>query len=70
MMVVPVDTSLEEGLGLAFVTEPYPGGWDLDLEEHMVTGMETGRHWLTPLTRTGCGIAQHTHSGEGSVSQS
>ena len=51
MMVVPIDTSLEEGLGLAFVTEPYPGGWDLDLEEHMVTGMETGRHWLTPLTQ-------------------
>ena len=70
MMVVPADTSLEEGLGLAFMTEPYPGGWDLDLEEHMVTGMETGRHRLTPLTRTGRGIAQHTHSGEGSVSQS
>ena len=33
------------------MTEPYPGGWDLDLEEHMVTGMETGRHWLTPLTQ-------------------
>ena len=33
------------------MTEPYPGGWDLDLEEHLVTGMETGRHWLTPLTQ-------------------